>query len=140
MSKYLFATDGSDESEEALKFLEDQLDAEDTVEIIHILPDPQAMDWRTDQDALDLNPKLREAANNIVEEVAERLRDTGADVNTMILEGEPSEEIITEAQNRSVDSIVMGRRGQGTASELLLGSVSHYVIHHAPCPVTVVSN
>lgn len=36
------------------------------------------------------------------------------------------------------DVIVIGRRGHKNISEMLLGSVSNYVIHHAPCSVLVV--
>jgi nucleotide-binding universal stress UspA family protein len=32
----------------------------------------------------------------------------------------------------------MGSRGRSTASELLLGSVSHNVLHNARCPVFIV--
>jgi nucleotide-binding universal stress UspA family protein len=34
--------------------------------------------------------------------------------------------------------IVMGRRGRRGFSEMLLGSVSNYVLHHAACPVLVI--
>lgn len=36
------------------------------------------------------------------------------------------------------DLIIMGRRGRSGLSELLLGSVSNYVMHHAPCSVLTV--
>ena len=42
------------------------------------------------------------------------------------------------AKEWNADVIVIGRRGRGNISELILGSVSNYVIHHAPCSVLVV--
>lgn len=42
------------------------------------------------------------------------------------------------AKDWGADVIVIGRRGHRNISEILLGSVSNYVIHHAPCSVLVV--
>ena len=42
------------------------------------------------------------------------------------------------AREWRADVIVMGRRGHRNVSEILLGSVSNYVIHHAPCSILVV--
>lgn len=42
------------------------------------------------------------------------------------------------AKNWEADLIVLGRRGRTGLTEALLGSVSNYVLHHAPCSTLVV--
>ena len=52
--------------------------------------------------------------------------------------GNVAEEILKIADKEKVDMIQLGSRGLSTAKEFLLGGVSHKVVHHARCPVTVV--
>jgi nucleotide-binding universal stress UspA family protein len=56
------------------------------------------------------------------------------------LVGSPSTLICDIARDGQVDLIVMGRRGYSGLGELMAGSVSNYVLHHAPCSVLVVQN
>jgi len=52
--------------------------------------------------------------------------------------GSPGKVICEFAKKWDADLIVMGRRGISGLSELLLGSVSNYVIHHTCCSVLTV--
>jgi nucleotide-binding universal stress UspA family protein len=52
--------------------------------------------------------------------------------------GSPGMRICELAQNWNADIIVLGRRGHRGIAEVLLGSVSNYVLHHASCSVLVV--
>jgi len=54
--------------------------------------------------------------------------------------GSPSRMICEIAHSWEADLIIMGRRGISGISELILGSVSNYVTHHAPCSVLVVQS
>ncbi|WP_107671274.1 universal stress protein [Cyanothece sp. BG0011] len=52
--------------------------------------------------------------------------------------GNPSSSIVKLAKKWDADLIIMGRRGLTGLEEMLLGSVSNYVVHHAPCSVLLV--
>ncbi len=52
--------------------------------------------------------------------------------------GNPGRIVCDLAHSYGADLIVMGRRGHSGLMELFLGSVSNYVLHHAPCSVHVV--
>lgn len=57
----------------------------------------------------------------------------------MILKDErPDHTIIKVANEEKADLIVIGARGIGTLRRTVLGSVSDFVVHHSPIPVTVV--
>jgi nucleotide-binding universal stress UspA family protein len=58
------------------------------------------------------------------------------DVRQRVVAGRPAPELID--CSRGAELLVVGSRGRGGFVGLLLGSVSHAVLHHAQCPVAVV--
>jgi nucleotide-binding universal stress UspA family protein len=66
------------------------------------------------------------------------LHGKGPAVESAVVIGSPSQEILTAANEPGVDLVVVGARGLGPIKRLVLGSVSERVVHHAPCAVLVV--
>ncbi len=67
-----------------------------------------------------------------VAERGARSRDV-AEIETSLVSGDPTDQIIKAAEGSRADLIVMGSRGLGDLKGLLLGSVSHKVASLAPC-------
>ncbi|MGC9505778.1 universal stress protein [Baaleninema sp.] len=65
-----------------------------------------------------------------------RLRGVEATCESNI--GEPGFWICQLAEEWNADLVVVGRRGREGLSEAVLGSVSNYVLHNAPCSVLTV--
>jgi len=69
---------------------------------------------------------------------AATLRRAGLIPVPVTLEGNPSHEILTEANRWNADTIFVGARGLGKLDRLLLGGVSSNLVAHAHCTVEVV--
>ena len=63
-------------------------------------------------------------------------RKPAVDVRTSIEEGSPAEVLIE--RSKGCDLLVVGSRGHGGFTGMLLGSVSQHLVAHAHCPVVVV--
>jgi nucleotide-binding universal stress UspA family protein len=66
------------------------------------------------------------------------LRDHGVQAETTVAYGKPAEEIVERAKTGGFDLVLMGTRELGPIERHVLGSVSHKVVKHAPCPVLIV--
>ncbi len=58
-----------------------------------------------------------------------------ADVETEVLVGQPAGVLMDAAADAQL--LVVGTHGRGLLDRIILGSVSHAVLYHAPCPVAL---
>ncbi|MDJ0942339.1 MAG: universal stress protein [Kiloniellales bacterium] len=78
---------------------------------------------------------IYQALGQQILDIAERAAKAGsvADVETRMVSGDPTDQIIKAAAETGADLVVMGSRGLGDLKGLLLGSVSHKVASLAAC-------
>jgi nucleotide-binding universal stress UspA family protein len=88
---------------------------------------------------VDTTPAEGNLSERLLEDAQQRAGWTGVKpVKTLERRGDPAQAIIDTIMEEKVDAIVIGRRGRGRLSGLLLGSVSQKLISLAPCAVIVV--
>ena len=80
---------------------------------------------------------MMEEATKAVEQIADACSSSGVEVETVILEGHPAEEIIKYAEDSNMDLIVMGSLGKTGLTRLLIGSVAEEVLRHSKVDVMV---
>jgi nucleotide-binding universal stress UspA family protein len=138
----LAAVDGSDHSNEALKAACDLAKKYDAA--LHIVHTPQAVGDTliVGYTAVPVPPTKQEmeAAGREVIGAAESLvKQHGlASVSSELVSGDPAHAIVDRAKTCNADMIVMGRRGLGTLTGLLVGSTTTKVGQLAPCAVLTV--
>jgi len=77
-------------------------------------------------------------AGQILAVALEQIGEIPGELKTDVLEGPAAEAILGVVEARGNDLIIMGTRGLGRLTGLLLGSQSQKVVSHAPCPVLLV--
>ena len=82
--------------------------------------------------------EIRKSGESILAEGEKMAKAEGVQVETRLKEGHIVEEILKTSREGNFDLIVIGARGLSKMKEILLGSVSHGVTLHSPCPVLVV--
>lgn len=76
----------------------------------------------------------------VLKHFAEKARQAGVEVEYTQTAGAPGKTICHLAHDIDADLILVGRRGHSGLNELVIGSVSNYVMHHASCSVLVVQH
>ena len=79
-----------------------------------------------------------ESGHHLIDRLESAVGMTHVETKPVVSMGRPAEVILEEAKRQGVDAIVMGSRGMSDLKGLLIGSVSHKVMHTAPCRVILV--
>jgi nucleotide-binding universal stress UspA family protein len=130
--------DGSTSSRDAIRWAVDEARLRKTkVEAVYAWQSPLVVGFQyipsdlIDPDALD-----RHAQEIVDAAVAEVGDPSDVEIETRAVEGLPARVLL--AASSEADLLVLGSRGRGGFSELLLGSVGQQCVHHAVCPVVIV--
>ncbi len=149
--KILVAIDGSNQSEAVFEQALELAKKEDaSLMLLHCLPlELQSGGlYYTDMYGRELinysdqmQEKFRKEKNEALEWLAsycEKGTAQGVPTEWDVKVGDAGNVIRQLAETWDADLVVLGRRGHRGLAEIILGSVSSYVVHHVPCSVLVV--
>src|SRR3990170_2983461 len=82
--------------------------------------------------------EMEATAGRLLDNAAASMKRTGADIEGVLLSGNPSAEIVKFAKDTAIDLIVMATHGRSGVEHILMGSVAEKVLRKSPCPVLTV--
>jgi len=142
MRKILLAFDGSDSSKRALQYVLDFVRMHAATLEVHLLNvqhEPTLYgEYVSDEMISNMRQSLKTAADETLEWPADQLRAAGIGHEKHTTFGNVAEQIGLAAKDLQCDTVVMGTRGLGSFTGMLLGSVATRVIHEVAVPVLLV--
>ncbi len=142
MRRLLVAYDGSDNSKRALQYVVDL--ARDTgmalqIHVVNVQHEPIIYgEYVTSAMIDELNNSLMAKSRSVLDEAAAMLQAAGLTCETHTQLGNVAEQINDAVKRLGCDTVVMGTRGLGSFTGLVLGSVASRVIHEVSVPVLLV--
>ncbi|WP_394375671.1 universal stress protein [Stutzerimonas frequens] len=142
MRRLLVAYDGSDNSKRALQYVVDLV--RDTgmalqVHVVNVQHEPIIYgEYVTSAMIDELNNSLMAKSRGVLDEAAAMLQAGGLTCETHTQLGNVAEQINDAVKRLGCDTVVMGTRGLGSFTGLVLGSVANRVIHEVSVPVLLV--
>jgi nucleotide-binding universal stress UspA family protein len=140
MPGIVVGVDGSDNSLRALEWAMKEAAAHHAALTVVVVNQVAASHWTGNPITLPVDRTAQETAGHAAEKAAAeaegRLGESRpASVTVRAVSGIAAQELIDAS--RDADLLVVGSRGGGGFTSLMLGSTSNQVVHHARCPVVV---
>lgn len=135
----LVAVDGSLDADEALVQAIDLAQSEHSrlTLMTGVAELPQTVYLMAGEETANLIEDAHSQAEAILAQARDRV-PAECPVTTVLTEQPIRTALICQIAQGHHDLVVMGSRGRGTVRAALLGSASHYVLHHSPVPVLIV--
>lgn len=86
----------------------------------------------------EIKAQLHQEGEEFLDDARKKLPADFSRVQRVHQIGHPVEVIVETVQSAHADLLIMGARGLGPVKELVLGSISHRVLQHAPCSTMIV--
>lgn len=111
---------------------------ESAVTLLHIVEHPGYLNLDDENLPAGLILDMEKNGNQILLEAAKPFADYDGRVVTKLEYGHAGIKITEICKENGYSLIIMGRRGLSGVKQLLLGSVSNYVLHYAQCPTLII--
>lgn len=135
--RIIVAVDGSEHSPKTVEYAKSMALAFDAaLWLVHAFP--RTSDLLGYEEYEKLVARRENAGQDILDAARQVFDDTNLDIQEELLEEPAAEAILSVAEARNADLIIMGTRGLGALQGLVFGSVSNKVAQYATCPVMLV--
>ena len=133
----VLAYDGSPSSNKALELavnLAKSVGAD--LKLVTVIEQPPSV-FTDEFNIAEFEKKLHSAGLEVMASGEQKAQELGLKVESVLLEGNPAEEILNYAVKVNACMIVVGTRGLGGFHSLLVGSVAQALVAHSQIPVLV---
>jgi nucleotide-binding universal stress UspA family protein len=137
----LFCTDFSENADFAFSFLVDiaRQNPNRKLYLLHVVPESEAQFWKGYiYEVENVDQKAKADIDHRIQQNYKSKMPAGADLAVEFRIGKDYQEILTFAEEKNIDLIILGRQGKGAFQKAFFGNVTEKVARHASCAVMII--